>query len=55
MEWRRLLRYVRHQHLSPRNARWGCRVERDLWFKPGPIDQVLRRERPSAAVREGEV
>jgi hypothetical protein len=25
MEWRRLLRYVRHQTLSPRNAGWGCR------------------------------
>ena len=24
-------------------------VERDLWFQPGPIDEVLRRERPSAA------
>ena len=36
-------------------ARWAWRVERDLWFKPGPIDEVLRRERPSAAVREGEV
>ena len=23
-------------------------VERDLWFQPGPIDEVLRRERPSA-------
>src|SRR5690242_6522565 len=32
----------------------GLPVERDLWFKPGPIDQVLRRGRPSAA-REGEV
>src|ERR1700691_5015443 len=21
-------------------------VERDLWFRPGPIDEVLRRERP---------
>jgi len=21
-------------------------VERDLWFQPGPIDEVLRRERP---------
>ena len=24
-------------------------VERDLWFQPGPINEVLRRERPSAA------
>ena len=24
-------------------------VERDLWFQTGPIDEVLRRERPSAA------
>jgi len=29
-------------------------VERDLWFHPGPIDEVLRRVRPSAAAgREG--
>jgi len=29
-------------------------VERDLWFQPGPINEVLRRERPSAAAgREG--
>jgi hypothetical protein len=28
-------------------------VERDLWFQPGPIDEVLRRERPSAAVAAG--
>lgn len=33
----------------------GLPVERDLWFKPGPIDRVLRRERPSAAPTEGEV
>ena len=33
----------------------GLQVERDMWFKPSPIDQVLRRERPSVAVREGEV
>jgi len=33
----------------------GLAVERDLWFKPGQIDQVLRREHPSAAVMEGEV
>ncbi len=33
----------------------GLPVERDLWFKPGPIDQVLRRERPSARGEEGEV
>jgi hypothetical protein len=33
----------------------GLPVERDLWFKPGPIDQVLRRGRPSAAVKEGDV
>ena len=33
----------------------GLRVERDLWFTPGPIDQVLRRDRPSAPAREGEV
>jgi hypothetical protein len=25
----------------------GLAVERDLWFQPGPIDEVLRRERPS--------
>ena len=25
----------------------GLPVERDLWFQPGPIDEVLRRERPS--------
>src|ERR1700680_1273123 len=31
----------------------GLPVERDLWFKPGPIDQVLRHERPSAAVKGG--
>ena len=24
----------------------GLPVERDPWFKPGPIDQVLRRGRP---------
>src|ERR1700737_1111412 len=30
----------------------GLPVERDLWFKPGPIDQVLSRGRPSAAVKE---
>jgi hypothetical protein len=23
-------------------------VERDFWFQPGPIDEVLRRERPCA-------
>ena len=23
----------------------GLRVERDLWFEPGPIDEVLQRER----------
>jgi len=33
----------------------GLPVERDLWFKPVPIDQVLRRERPSAEVKEGDV
>jgi Protein of unknown function (DUF2958) len=34
----------------------GLPVERDLWFKPGPIDEVLRRERPSStAARKGEV
>jgi hypothetical protein len=33
----------------------GLSVERDLWFKPCPVDQVLRRERPSAAVKEGEM
>ena len=33
----------------------GLPVERDLWFKPGPIDQVLRRERPCARGEEGEV
>ena len=31
----------------------GLPVERELWFKPGPIDEVLRRERSSAAVNEG--
>jgi len=25
----------------------GLAVERDLWFQPGPIDEVLRRQRPS--------
>ncbi len=25
----------------------GLPVERDLWFQPGPIDEALRRERPS--------
>jgi hypothetical protein len=25
----------------------GLAVERDLWFQPGSIDEVLRRERPS--------
>jgi hypothetical protein len=29
-------------------------VERDLWFQPGPIDEVLRRERPSSAAAGGE-
>lgn len=24
-------------------------VERDLWFRPGPIDEVRRREQPHAA------
>jgi hypothetical protein len=33
----------------------GLPVERDLWFKPGPIDQLLSRGRPSAAVKEGDV
>jgi hypothetical protein len=35
----------------------GLEVERDLWFKPGPINEVLRRERPSSSVsvKEGEV
>jgi len=33
----------------------GLPVERDLWFKPGPIDQVLSRGRPSAAVKEGDL
>ena len=34
----------------------GLAVERDLWFQPGPIDEVLRRERPpSTAARKGEV
>jgi hypothetical protein len=33
----------------------GLAVERDLWFHPGPIDEVLRRERPSAAARKEEV
>jgi hypothetical protein len=33
----------------------GLAVERDLSFQPCPIDQVLRREHESAAVREGEV
>ena len=35
----------------------GLAVERDLWFRPGPIDEVLRRERPpsATAVREGGV
>ena len=34
----------------------GLAVERDLWFQPGPIDEVLRRERPSStAARKGEV
>lgn len=28
----------------------GLPVERDLWFQPGPIDEVLRRERPPVAV-----
>ena len=27
-------------------------VERDLWFLQAPIDEVLRRERPSAAAGE---
>ena len=27
----------------------GLPVERDLWFQPGPIDDVLRRERPITA------
>src|SRR5579863_2385831 len=33
----------------------GLAVERDLWFKPGPINEVLHRERPSssASVKEG--
>jgi hypothetical protein len=31
----------------------GLAVQRDLWFEPGPIDEMLRREHPSAAVREG--
>jgi hypothetical protein len=26
----------------------GFPVERDLWFQPGPIDEVLRRELPCA-------
>jgi hypothetical protein len=25
----------------------GLPVERDLWFQPGPIDEVSRRERPT--------
>ena len=33
----------------------GLAVERDLWFQPGPIDEVLRRARPRTAVNEGEV
>src|ERR1700675_3963151 len=33
----------------------GLPVERDLWFKPGPIDQVLSRGRPSAAAKEGDM
>ena len=28
----------------------GLPVERDLWFQSGPIDEVLRRERPPAAI-----
>ncbi len=32
----------------------GLAVERDLWFKPGPIDEVLRRERPSSSATENE-
>ena len=30
----------------------GLAVERDLWFEPGPINEVLRRERPSVTPRE---
>ena len=33
----------------------GLAVERDLWFHPGPIDEVLRRTRPCTAVNEGGV
>jgi hypothetical protein len=33
----------------------GLPVERDLWFQPGPIDEVLRRARPCTAVNEGGV
>ena len=25
----------------------GLAVERDLWFQPGPIAEVIRRKRPS--------
>jgi hypothetical protein len=28
-------------------------VERDLWLQPGPIDEVLRRERPPVTAKGG--
>jgi hypothetical protein len=30
----------------------GLAVERDLWFEPGPINEVLRREQPPVTPRE---
>ena len=42
--------------LASARGPFGLGVERDLWFQPGPIDEVLRRERPSStAARKGEV
>jgi len=30
----------------------GLAAERDLWFEPGPINEVLRREQPPVTPRE---
>jgi hypothetical protein len=40
--------------LASVRGRLGLAVERDLWFQPSPIDEVLLRERPSGAFKEGE-
>jgi hypothetical protein len=42
--------------LASARGPFGLAVERDLWFQPSPVDEMLRRARPaSTALNQGEV